>query len=164
MKYLCTIYYDEEVLDALRPEEHAALVRVLHGIADGAEEAQTALELLAVGGRPVRQPLAQRAPAHELHREEVPPVLGPPGLVDGGDVGVLEARERLRLALEHAHLHVVEQRTAAHDLERDPPSGALLLRLPDDPHAALAELAKDAVAPDAGLGPRFFGAGHGRPV
>lgn len=27
MRYLCTIYYDEEVLDALRPEEHDALVR-----------------------------------------------------------------------------------------------------------------------------------------
>ena len=96
------------------------------------------------------EPLIESDAAHQLHGEVVVPVVGVAGLVDGGDVGVLEAGERLGLAAEHLDVELVDHVVAAHDLERDPSSGLILLGLPDDTHPAAAEPAEDPEPADCG--------------
>ena len=71
-------------------------------------------------------------------------LLGPAGVVDGGDVGMLEARQGLDLALEQPDVRLVHEAATADDLERHPAPRLLLLRLVDDPHAPFAELAENA--------------------
>ena len=129
--------------------DDAALVRVVDRLADGREEAEPQLELLRRHRRrALRQPLPERLAPHQLHGEEVVAVPGVAGLVDGGDVRVLEAAEDLRLAVEHAGVQVVDVVALAHHLEGDAAARVLLLGLPDDAHAALAEQADDLVLAD----------------
>ncbi len=66
-------------------------------------------------------------------------VLGASRLVDAADVGVLEPRQRVRLALEHPHPLLVDELPAADDLDRDPAPGVLLLGFVDHTHPAFAE-------------------------
>ncbi len=128
-----------------------ALVGVADRLADRPEEPQPQLELLPRHGLRARaEPLAERRPAHELHGEEVVPVVGVARLVDRGDVGVLEAAEDLRLAVEHAGVEIVDVVPLAHDLERDAAARVLLLGFPDDAHPALAEQPEDAIPADRG--------------
>ncbi len=75
-------------------------------------------------------------------------VPGVAGLVDGGDVRVLEAAQHLRLTVEHAGVQVVDVVPLAHHLEGDAAARVLLLGLPDHAHATLAEQPDDPVLAD----------------
>ncbi len=76
---------------------------------------------------------------------------------------MLEPGQGLDLALEHPEVLLVDEAAAADDLERHPAPRVLLLGLVDDAHAALAELAEDAVGAEhpggAGSG-KLAGLGH----
>ena len=90
------------------------------------------------GGDPAVEPLA----VHQLHRE----VVEPRGLArrdHAHDAGVVEPRDRARLAGEALDLLGVERRRGGQHLERDPPAERLLDRLVDDPHPAAPDLAHD---------------------
>ncbi len=129
--------------------DHPALVGVVHRVGNLPKQRQAETQFLAGDGlRPLREESAQGVATNKLHGEEVLAVLGAPRLVDGGDVGVLEAGKGVRLALEHPDASVVDEMPATHDLDGDLPAGALLLGLVDHAHAPFAELAEDAVAAD----------------
>src|SRR5262249_52123876 len=61
------------------------------------------------------------------------------------DVGMVQPRRRLRLAFKARQPLVVEQGVRRQHLESNVPSQRYLLRLVDNPHAATADLAQDAV-------------------
>ncbi len=129
--------------------DDAALVGVVDRIADRPEEPQPQLELVGIESpRPALEPVVEGPARHQLHRKIIGAVVGVAGGVDGRDVGVLEPRQRLRLALEHPRVELVDLVVAAHDLEGDPALRAFLLGLPHHSHAAPAELADDPVAGD----------------
>ncbi len=129
--------------------DDAALVGVVDRVAEGAEQLQPQLQLIVPDGRrPAFQPPVQGHSRDQLHREEVVAVVGVARLVDGGDVGVLEAGEGLGLAEEQTRVQVVDDVIAAHHLEGDAASRPLLLGLPHHSHAALAEQTDDAIAGD----------------
>ena len=88
--------------------DDAALVRVADGAADRLEEAQPIVQLLVGRMRAAHvlaHVIAERLSGDQLHREEVLSVVGPPGLVERGDVGVDQPRERLGLAAEETQPH-----------------------------------------------------------
>jgi hypothetical protein len=60
-----------------------------------------------------------------------------------------QTREGLGLALEHLDALVIDESASANHLEGDLALGVLLLGFVDDAHAALTEVAEDAVAADA---------------
>ena len=68
---------------------------------------------------------------------------------DRHDVGVVQLRRRLRLALEATPRPGVLPELLGQDLEGDVPAERDLLRLVDDAHAAVADLADDAVVAQA---------------
>ena len=134
------------------PMDDASLVCVVHRIADLAEECQPLLHLCgreAALGRAALAILAQGLAPHELHGEEVLAVVGVAGLVDGGDTGVLQARQGLHFAPEHAQVGFIHVRSATHDLECDRTLGVLLLRLVHHTHAACAQQTQNAEITDS---------------
>ncbi len=70
-------------------------------------------------------------------------------LVDGDDVGVLEPRRRLGLALE-AHPRVRVPQPDGHDLHGHVALQRLVAAAVDAAHGPLAEEPEDPIAPDAG--------------
>src|SRR5262249_14976825 len=125
------------------------LVSVVNGGADRLEEAKTKDELLArEGAGAAPQPLGERVAVDELHREEVVAIGGGSGLVDRRDRRALEPPQRLGFAPEHPRVDLVTQEPLLENLQRNAAARVWLLGLPDDPHAALAEEADDAVVPD----------------
>ncbi len=64
---------------------------------------------------------------------------------DRDDVGVVQERGGLRLALEPDQLHAIHPPVGRQHLQGHPPAEALLHGLVDDPHAATAELADDPI-------------------
>ena len=82
---------------------------------------------------------------NEFHREEMFAVIGPPGLIDGGDRRVLEARERLCFSLEQPQAVLIHVLSAANHLDRDHASWRLLLSFVDDPHPSVTQSAMNKV-------------------
>ena len=80
----------------------------------------------------------------KLHDVIVMPVI-PADTEDGHDVSVVQPSGRPRLPLETEHLLGVGESRLGQNLEGNPPAERLLLGLVDDPHAAPADLAEDAV-------------------
>ncbi len=129
--------------------DHSALVGVVHSVGDRAKQPQPELELVRGDRRRAsRCPCTEGLAPDQLHGEEVVPVVGVTRLVDGRDIGVLQPAEGLGLALEETGVDLVDQVSAAHDLERDASLGVLLLGLVNDAHATLAEHRDDPVAAD----------------
>ena len=90
--------------------DDAALVGVVDRVADGEKSRRRSASSWAVDRLWSRlEPAVQGLAADQLHGEEVVTVVGVSGLVDGGDVGVLEAGQGLDLALEHPGVVVVDQ-------------------------------------------------------
>ncbi len=94
---------DEEVRGLQVAVDDAALVRVADGAADRLEEAQPIVQLLVRRVRAAHvlaHVIPERLSGDQLHREEVLAVVGPPGLVERGDVGMDQPGQRLGLAAE----------------------------------------------------------------
>ena len=100
----------------------------------------------------VRQQLAERAPAHALHREvRDAPLFAE--LVHRDDARVLQARDDLDLPPEALPRAGEVELVGADQLERDLPAEGLLVREVDDAHAAAAEEGEQAeVAEPVGEG------------
>jgi hypothetical protein len=79
-----------------------------------------------------------------LHGEEALAV-GLFDRIDGDDVGVVEGRDRLHLALEAGEAVRILGEGGRQGLERDLAMQALVLGEEDDPHAALAQLLEDPI-------------------
>ncbi len=120
------------------------------GLVGGAERRQDRFEHLErlpraeVAAGPDQ--VAQRPPAHELHREEHVALVGAL-VVDGDDVGVGQPSGRVRLTDEPADELLVVGQARVHDLERDRAVEAVVVGLVDRGHAAAGEAGTDVVAP-----------------
>src|SRR4029078_13188063 len=89
----------------------------------------------------------ERRALHELHREEVLPLVDA-ALVDRRDTRVRERGGKLRLAEEP--LEILMRLDAADELEGDDAAEVALPRLQHDAHATRAELAEQDVLAEAG--------------
>ena len=133
---------DEHVVRLDVAVHHAVLVRVaqagehLHRDRDRALRRQRPLGL---------DDLLERAALQVLHRD-VGPAVGLAAVVDGDDVGVVEARRGLRLAPEALDELAVLGIALRHDLERDLAAEARVLRQVDGRHAADTQAPEHAVA------------------
>ena len=105
---------------------------------------------------PSRMQLGQRAPAHELG-DQVDGLVVAPGLVEGDDPRVRQARRGARLALGARRHRGVVHRDA---LDRDGALEVLVLGQPHDAEAARADLAHEPVA--AEHAPRVAAGARGR--
>ena len=94
------------------------------------------------------QDLVEAQPLDELH-DVVAQAVVFADAEDRHDVGVVQLRRRLRLALEATLRPGVLPELLGQDLEGDVPAERDLLRLVDDAHAAVADLADDAVVAQA---------------
>ena len=139
--------------------QHALLMRVLDGVANGHEQPQPLGD-----GRPdvVAVPRDGDAALHQLHHEIRQASFGGARVEHRGDARVAHQGQRLAFGLE-----ALEDQLRVHarldHLERDSPLyGLLLFRNPDRAHAALAELLEQAIRPDADVRRRRRGvvAGH----
>jgi hypothetical protein len=117
------------------------LVRRLEPLGD----LPTNLERLLHGHGPAREPFSQCFARHEPEREEVdlPSLIDP---VDLRDARMVEARERLRFALEPLEPLLVRRELLGQDLDRDLAREPGVARAIDLPHRAGAERAQDLVA------------------
>ena len=88
------------------------------------------------------EPLGERLPAQELHRE-VDDAPRPADPVDRNDVGVLEPARGPRLALEAFHEVRIERQREGEHLQGDLPIQPALDRAEDDRHPAAPDLLDD---------------------
>src|ERR1700732_1516092 len=79
-----------------------------------------------------------------LHDNEGPPV-GFANIVDGADVGMVERRSRLRLALKSAQCSGVASDVFRKELQRNEAPQPRVFRLVDNAHPATAQFFDDAV-------------------
>ena len=98
---------------------------------------------------PVPDRFCESAAIDELHGVVVHAALAANGEYRN-DVRVVELRRRLRFVLEPLDLLLIEERGKRQDLEGHPSPQGQLLRLVNDTHAAVADLARDAKVPKAG--------------
>ena len=101
--------------------------------------------------------LVERPARHQLHRDVGHALLLPEG-VDLRDVRMIEARRRLRLALEALHERRVGTEFLQHDLDRHLAVEHLVARQIHAAHAAVAKLLFKQEVPEIGrcLNHRFF--------
>ena len=112
------------------------------GVGQGVAQRDADPQHVAIGELAVAHELGQRAPAHELG-DQVEGLVVAPGLVEGDDPRVRQARRRARLALGADRHRVVVHRDA---LDRHGALEALVLGQPHDAEAARADLAREPVA------------------
>jgi hypothetical protein len=115
-------------------------VRRLEGVRDLDPDVEERPDL----ERPLPDPLGERLPLEELHRDEVLPLVLL-DRVDRADAGVVELRGRLGLALEALERRRVLRQLDRQELERHAAAELRVLGLVDDTHAAAAELPGDLV-------------------
>ena len=131
---------------------HPRLVRGLQRLGDLLGNRQRLIQW----DRPLRDPIGQGRAFHQLQHERPRP-LGFLDAVDGGDVGVVEAGEDLRLPRESGEAVRIAGEGVGEDLQRDLAAQLRVGGLPDLAHAAFTEEGGDVVVPEAGAG----GQGHG---
>jgi len=100
--------------------------------------------------RPARNAMLQRHAVEELHGDERVAVLVI-NLVDGADVGMIQRRGRLGLALKTGERLLVFGNLIGEELESHKPAELHILGLVHHAHAAAAELLDDAVVRDGAL-------------
>ena len=88
---------------------------------------------------PTFQPLREIFAGYQLHRQEAC-ALGLMHTENGGDVGVAQRREQLGLPFEAGESVRIAGDSVGKDLDRHLAVEVGVRRLPDDPHAALADL------------------------
>ena len=89
----------------------AALVRVADGPADRFEKAEAVVQLCLrrmLAAHVLAHVVSERLPGDQLHREEVLAVLGAPGLVERGDVGMNQPGQRFGLAPEESQPQLIQ--------------------------------------------------------
>ncbi len=101
--------------------------------------------------RTLRDPVGQRWPFNQLQHQRPRP-LGFLDAVDGGDVGVVEAGEDLRLPLEPGEPVRISREGVGEDLQGDLAVELGVGGLPDLAHPALAKEGRDVVVAEAGAG------------
>ena len=136
---------DQDVRGFQVAVDHAALVRVLHGAAHRLHE----LEDLHLGELVLVDVVVEAYAVDELHGVVVHALVCA-AVVHACDVGVLKSRGELDLALEIGAGLGRGERAGGQELQGDLAVRAQLLGTPDHTHAALAQLARDAVALDLG--------------
>jgi hypothetical protein len=147
----------EDADAAVAADEHVARLEVAVDDAGvvGGGEASAGLDEhgddLAPGAFFMAQPAAQGAALDQLHGDE-DLALKLADLVDGDDVGVREAGERLRLAQQAAAARRALSELGAEDLEGDLAVELFVPRGEDQPHASFIEVAKHGEAADFGAG------------
>ncbi len=137
--------------------DHAALMRVLHGLADTHEDRQPLRHAESIRARV----FCQRQASDQLHREEWPTAhqrasageVGDPGLIDLRDARMLESPQHLALKLE-APQQPRRGKARPDHLQRHRPARAFLLCEIDHAHAALAKDLHQPVRTDALITPR----------
>ena len=97
---------------------------------------------------PLLEPIGQALAVEELHHEVVAPVGQPPEREDVDDVRVADLVDRARLVDEPAHQLGIGGDLRRQHLDRDALADDGLDAGVDRPHAALADLALDAVLAD----------------
>jgi uncharacterized protein len=121
-----------------------ALVRVLHRFGNLLRDAQRFVD----GNRTVPDAICKRGPFDQLHHER----MSSPGIfesVDRGDVGMIERREHLRLALESRHAFGVARECFGQDFQRHIAPELGIARAVDLAHPAGANRGKNLVWPEA---------------
>jgi len=105
-------------------------------------------------GGPQRRHRLQRAHSRDVLHAVIQPPRRLAGVIDRHDVRVLQPRGRLQLLAESpdrlgpCFVRAVGQEFRADQLQRHDPLGELLFRLPNDSHAALADLLDQAISAD----------------
>ena len=141
----------------------ATLVGVMHRRADPLQQPQPEPQLVTVERGPVTLDVdVERVAFHQLHRQVRVPVLAGAGVEDRCDVRMPQAREGLDLPPEHRAGALPGEGASPDHLERHAATRAVLLRLQDDAHAALAEDSQDAIPGDARELRRILGGLDGR--
>ena len=136
---------DQQVAGLQVAMHHAALVRVLHALADTDQQPQARLQRQLVG-LAVR---GQRAAGDELHREPRLALGRGPGVEDLGDGRMPHLRQQLPFDLEVGEVARVHA-PAAHQLQRHrAPHRLELFRAVNLAHAAATDQLDDPVATDA---------------
>ncbi len=105
---------DHDVGGLQIPVDDPSLVRGLERLGDLPRNRQRLIER----NRSPRDPRVQALALHELHDEDVPSVHGLEG-VDRRDAGVIQSRERFRLALEARDAVAVLEEFLRQDFQRD---------------------------------------------
>ena len=99
---------------------------------------------LSLGQRPGGDALGERRSRDVLHDEEVDPV-GAVEVVNGGDVGVVQARQGLRFAAESPPRRFVAQHPRRQHLDGDVAVEVRVVRAVDLSHPAGAEALEDSI-------------------
>ena len=112
----------------------------IEGAGDLAEEVDDLPRL----ERPIAKPRLEVRALDVAHGDEQD-AIDLAGLVDGQDVGVVDGRRHLRLALEAGPVVEVVRQRGRQDLERHAPLESALLRAIHDAHAAAPDDGLDAI-------------------
>ena len=132
--------------------DEAVFVRVRERVGDLSRDLDRLVCRHAAAGHAARERFAFQALHHEVVEAAVVP-----DIVNAADVGMLEARDRFRLATESFAQLRAHRAAAQHDLDGDRPiepeiAGAIHLA-----HAAPAERLDDFVRPEPGAGRKRHG-------
>jgi hypothetical protein len=122
----------------------------LMGVLDGIADLQEQLQPLLNGQFVLVTMRGDRCAPDELHGKVGPAGLRRPGVIEVGDVGVVQKRQRLPLGLEAGH-HLPGVHAGLDDLQGHLPShGVLLLGRVYDPHPPLTQDTDKPVTTDPG--------------
>ncbi len=141
--------------------DHPALVGMSQGLGRLKAPARDVRGRQRLAGLPgIGQDIRQAAPLDKLHRVVMDAALAADG-EDRHDVGMVQPRDGLGLAMEPLHGLLVRDGAEPEDLQGHPTAERGLLGLVDDAHAAAADLADDAEIAERG---RFLDSRAGRAV
>ena len=126
---------------------HPRLVRGLQRVSDLLRNRQRVFDWY----RALRDTVGERRALDQLQDKRMR-ALGFFDAVDGGDIRVVEAGENLRLAPKPGKAVRVIGEGVREDLQGDLTVELGVSRLPDLPHAALADEGGDIIVPEAGAG------------
>ena len=109
-----------------------------------------------------RQHALEALARNELHREPLRALVHPHA-EDRHDVGMVQSRRGLELAVEAGDLALVERRVARKDLERDAAIELVVRRLEDDSRPAAADESEQTEAAESLAGQTLIPAASGAP-
>ena len=123
--------------------DDALLVRFFQGLGDLPGHGDGLID----GNRAAAQPLRQVVAGHEFHHQAHRSIRLFEA-VDGGDVGMIQGGEDLRLAPEPAHALDVLSESGGKDLDRDVTPELRIVRAEDFAHASGSDGCEDLIGPE----------------